>query len=217
MRFKLCFLLFIIVLLVACSNNEQTKTEVETNTEQEVVKETKGKLEQNEVQDLLRTNLDNIFEVFVSSGEENGWNTANAPDFNILRPELLPFATGSFIDTTLKEMSQEYYCECDASFKPIIEYGVHFTFEETDNNELHIEALEPATELSNTGLLWSFKLVKEEESWKMKDWNHQLIEDQDLKLTKEEAEILLASEYETPEFVEEYESKTTGGKHSYLR
>jgi len=212
MRFKLCFLLFIIVLLVACSNNEQTKTEVETNTEQEVVKETKGKLEQNEVQDLLRTNLDNIFEVFVSSGEENGWNTANAPDFNILRPELLPFATGSFIDTTLKEMSQEYYCECDASFKPIIEYGVHFTFEETDNNELHIEALEPATELSNTGLLWSFNLVKEEESWKMKDWNHQLIEDQDLKLTKEEAEILLASEYETPEFVEEYESKTTGGK-----
>ncbi|WP_394186728.1 DUF1311 domain-containing protein [Metabacillus halosaccharovorans] len=212
MRFKLCFLLLIIVLLVACSNNEQTKTEVETNTEQEIVEETAVKLEQNEVQDLLRTNLDNIFEVFVSSGEENGWNMTNAPDFNILRPEFLPFATESFIDTTLKEMSQEYYCECDASFKPNIEYDVHFTFKETDNNELHIEALEPATELSNTGLLWSFNLVKEEDSWKMKDWNHQLIEDQDLKLTKEEAEILLVSEYETPEFVEEYESKDTGGK-----
>ncbi|WP_226529185.1 DUF1311 domain-containing protein [Metabacillus niabensis] len=211
MRFKLCFLLLMIVLLVACSNNELAKTEVET-TEQEIVEELKGELEQNEVQDLLRTNLDAIFEVFVSSGEENGWNTANAPDFNLLRPEFVPFATESFIDTTLKEMSQEYYCECDASFKPHIEYDVHFTFEETDNNKLHIEALEPATELSNIGLLWSFNLVKEEDSWKMKDWDHQLIEDQDLKLTKEEAEILLASEYETPEFVEEYESKDTGGK-----
>ncbi|MBU7594481.1 DUF1311 domain-containing protein [Metabacillus halosaccharovorans] len=212
MRFKLWFLLLIIVLLVACSNNEQTKKEVQTNSEQEIVEETTVKLEKNEVQDLLRTNLDNIFEVFVSSGEENGWNTTNAPDFNILRPEFLPFATESFIDTTLKEMSQDYYCECDAPFKPNIEYDVHFTFEETDNSKLHIEALEPATELSNTVLLWSFNLVKEEDSWKMKDWNHQLIEDQDLKLTKEEAEILLTSEYETPEFVEEYESKDTGGK-----
>ena len=210
MRVKLSFLLLLLVLLIACSNNEQTNNEVQNTAKQVVAEEMVVKLEQSEVKGLLRTNLDFIFEVFASAGEENGWNTTNEPDFNILRPELLPFATESFIDTTLQEMSQEYYCECDASFKPNIVYDVHFIFEEKEENELHIEALEPATELSNTGLLWSFKLVKETDTWKMKEWNVQTLENQDLKLTKEEAETLLTNEQETPEFVEEYESETDG-------
>ena len=44
-------------------------------------------LKENEVKEILKENLDSIFNVFVSLGEEHNWNNANQADFNIIKPQ----------------------------------------------------------------------------------------------------------------------------------
>jgi uncharacterized protein YecT (DUF1311 family) len=188
--------------------SKSDKVETAQGKEQEV------KLDIIEVKDLLRTSLDSIFNVFVEAGEINGWNNSNPSDFSKIRPDVLLYATEEFSESTLKELSKKFYCECDQSFKPSINYDVQFLFEQ-NQSELKITALDPATEISNMGSVWEFELIKEENTWKMNQWNVQSLEGQDIQLTIEEAEKILTSEHEKPEFVKEYESQEAAGK-AYL-
>jgi uncharacterized protein YecT (DUF1311 family) len=211
MRIKLlCFLLMFLV-LTACSNNEQTTNEVKEE-EQEVTEEKVVKLEEKEVQDILKTNIDSIFDAFVKLGKENRWNNVNPSDFSKIRPEVLPFATEEFADTTLKELSSEFYCECDLLFRPNISYNVRFSFQQDKENVIKVTALQPATEMVSVGSTWEFVLIKENDSWKINQWSEQLLKGQDLKLTKEEAEKLVTSDDTTATFLREYNSKETGSK-----
>jgi hypothetical protein len=190
----------------------ETLVEAQKVPKQEINKETFTKIEENEVKDILKTNIDSIFEVFKRSGETYGWNYANPADFSKTRPELLSYATESFADTTLKELAADFYCECDISFKPKINYDIRFSFQQDKENELKITAIEPATEMDNMGSTWEFLLVKEDDVWKMQQWNRSSLEGQDLKLTKEEAEKLLTNDNETATFLQEYESNNAAGK-----
>ncbi|QNU24369.1 hypothetical protein [Geobacillus zalihae] len=94
------------------------------------------KLNEREVKKILQHHIDGIFDVFQRAGKTYGWNNANPADFSKIRPELLKYATESFADTTLKKLAANYYCECDVSFKPDIEYDVRFSFEQNKSDEL---------------------------------------------------------------------------------
>ncbi|NEX79613.1 DUF1311 domain-containing protein [Bacillus thermocopriae] len=189
---------------------------VDLAKEKQNLKESKAiELNKEEANNILKTTLDSIFEVFDKAGEKYGWGNNNPADFNKIRNYLLSFAFKEFTDTTLKDLTSEYYCECDQSFKPNYHNDVRFTYELTKDNILKINVLEPATEINNMGALWEFELKKEANKWKMYSWNHHSLLGEDIHLTKEEAEKLLSSNNEKLEFVKEYESKEAKGK-AYL-
>ena len=170
------------------------------------------KLEENEVKEILKENLDSIFNVFVSLGEENKWHTANPADFNLIKPQVVAFATEEFADKTLKQLANDFYCECDHPFKPNLDYDVRFSFEQSGADVITIKALEPATEINNMGSKWEFELIKKADKWKVNQWSSHTLEGEDLQLTREEAETLLNDEEQTATFVKEYQSAEASGK-----
>lgn len=214
MRLKLGYLLLFIVLLTACSNNEQSSNGVQGPTKKESKEEEEQivQLKENEVKAILKENLDSIFDVFVSLGEEHNWNNGNQADFNKIKPNVLSFSTEEFANSTLKSLSNDFYCECDQPFKPNLDYDVRFSFEQSEDDVIKIKALESATEMNNMGSIWEFELMKEADKWKINQWNAETLEGKDIQLTKEEAEKLLKDEEFTPEFVKRYQSEEASGK-----
>lgn len=186
---------------------------IETTKVQDATKN-KDALKDEDVQKVLQTNLDSILNTLNTLREKHKWGAGHPADFNIIRPEVLPFGTEEFIDTSLKELVENYYCDCDAPIFPAIQYDVRFEFKQ-NGNRLNISALEPADELNNMGIKREFQLIKENDAWKISGWKSESLQGQDLKLTKDEAEKLLTTESNTPTFVKEYVSKEGGGK-AYL-
>lgn len=214
MRVTFGFLL-LVIFLTACSANEHTSNEVSEKAKQDVEEvDVIDNLDEKEVQEILKTNLDSIFNTFTELGEENGWGNANPADFNIIKPEILSYVTDEFADSTIKDLSAEFYCECDHPFKPAFNDDVQFMFEQ-NKDKLIITALDPATEMNNMGMTWEFELIKEDNAWKMNRWNNETLDSTDLQLSKEEAEKILTRNGETPTFIKEYESNEASGK-AYL-
>ncbi|AGA22343.1 hypothetical protein ACTHP5_16800 [Bacillus subtilis] len=208
MSYKLvAMLLSILFLLSACSNSGSSDKDQE---KQAVKKASVAKLTEQEVKSALENDIDSIFNAFDKAGKENGWSTANKADFSKLRPSVLPYATETFADQTLKDLAGEYFCECDAPFHPGTDFDVRFTYEQ-DKNKIEASSIDPATELNNMGTLWTFELVKEDGDWKINKWDSKSLQGDDIKLTKEEAKTILSRNGETAEFVKSYESKTAGG------
>jgi hypothetical protein len=63
--------------------------------------------------------------------------------------------------------------------------------------------------MTNTGYRWNFKLVKEDNKWKMDQWEEASLEGIDLDLTREEARKLLTTESQNATFLEEVQLKGT--------
>ncbi|WP_368503137.1 lysozyme inhibitor LprI family protein [Alkalihalophilus sp. As8PL] len=225
MKLKSLFII-IILLLFACSN-EQSSSEVEEleeegtsdtelmkeeTREKELKQEVVTKLEKKDVQKILQSNLDRIFNVFDTYGNKYGWGIDQPADFDIMRPSLLSCGTEDFADYYLSGISEDYYCQCDLSFKPLLSYDVKFKYEQPNSDELIITAIEPATELSNMGVEWEFYLVNVEGAWLLDSWQGVSLEGYDLQLTKEEAELLLKKGNETPRFMETFEDLRGFGK-----
>lgn len=195
--------------------------EVEATASAEVegkeVENEEPKLEFDQVKEIVQSNLDSMFDVFNKKGKEYHWNNANPADYELLKPSLTPYATEEFSDTELKNLSADYYCECDFPFVPQINYDVHFTFTQIGNDKLTVEAIDPATDLNNSTNIVNFTFVMEDGNWKMNKWEENTIDEEkeNLNLTMEEAQLLLQNDLGTYEFIEEYTSKNTGNK-AYL-
>ncbi|MDK2599311.1 DUF1311 domain-containing protein [Bacillus stercoris] len=169
-----------------------------------------AKMTEQEVKSALKNDIDAIFNAFDKAGTENGWSTANKADFSKLRPSVLPYATETFAEQTLKDLAGKYYCECDAPFQPGTDFDVRFTYKQ-NKNKIEASSIDPATELNNMGTSWTFELVKEDGDWKINKWDSKSLQGDDIKLTKEEAKTILSRNGETAEFVKSYESKAAGG------
>lgn len=209
-KYTLSLLLVLLVLLTACSNNEKVEGDSpKQEMKEEVKEEPTVKLQLAEVQEIVKSNIDGIYDTFDRLGVEQNWNTANAADFSLIRPEVLPFVTEEFADTDLKTLSEEYYCECDSFLRPTISYDVRFAFEQK-NEELTVNAIQPATEIDRIGSAWSFIFIKENDSWKLSQWNKQSLEGEDLKLTQDEVALLFPFVNKVS-FLKEYDSAEAGG------
>ncbi|MCK2000436.1 hypothetical protein MZM54_03395 [[Brevibacterium] frigoritolerans] len=200
-------------LVFVVSGCGQTTKEEDKTIEPKVNAESKEEvsMKETEVKSVLKKNVDSIMEVFKQSGTENNWSEENPLEFEKLRPELLPYATESFTDSTLKEEAASFYCECDSIPVPQLNYDVRFSFTQDKENELFIKALEPASETLNMGSTWEIKLVKEKNKWKMDQWMRN-IEEMDLKLTKKEAKKLVSVGSESVTYNDVYESGEAEGK-----
>lgn len=200
-------------LVFVVSGCGQTTKEEGKSIEPKVNAESKEEvgMKETEVKQVLKKNVDSIMEVFKQSGIENNWSEENPVKFDQLRPELLPYATESFTDSTLKDNAANFYCECDSIPVPQLNYEVRFSFTQDKENELKITALEPATESLNMGSTWEFTLVKEKNNWKMDQWSRSM-ENIDLKLTKKEAEKLVSVGNESVTYNNAYESAEAEGK-----
>lgn len=205
--------------------NENTEaTKQENNDSLQVVKkdnnssENYKKVSLSDAKSILQTNLNSIFKVFIDSGEQHLWNsTTNPVDYSLISPKLKPYATQGFIDSTLKDLSENYYQESDKGEKPNIDYNVRFSYEQKGTDKLEISALEHVYEVENVLYRWNFTLVKEDEKWKMSDWDASILDYQDLKLTGKEAEQLATQNGETATLVREFNSKEAGGKAYLLK
>ena len=167
-------------------------------------------LKEHEVKKILNRNIDSIFTVYQRHWLENGWMSGQDADFNIVKPDMLNYATEEFADTTLRKLAEEYCVQCDISFKP--ELNLELRFQHEQNEEiLTITGIQPATEEDNMGYLWTFELVKENLIWKLNHWKSSTLVDQDLKLTREEAEKLIEEGIIAVSFEKEYESNEASG------
>lgn len=212
--FIICSVFF---LLTACTNSKEASDELKKEAKEEIKKEGIEKLGNSEVKEILKTNLDLLFETLTNMGSENNWNiSANPAEYDKIKPEILPYVTEEFADSTIKKLSKEYYCECDISFKPEINYDVRFNYEQIKGNKVNVKALAPASVLSPIGVIWEFEIIKED-GWKINNWSYQSLEGLDIELSKEEAAILLSKNGKAPEFVKEYDSKAALGKAFLFR
>lgn len=189
--------------------------EVSKEVEEETVEKEIVSLKEDEVKKIIETNLDSIYNTLLESGKENGWSPSNPVKYEDVKTELLPYITNNFADTTMKEYVEQFYCDCDASSKPELDYDVRFSFEQKNNDELTVTSLVPANELNNMGNSLVFNFVKEENNWKLNEWEYIYLDGENIELTKDEAETILARNNEVPEFIEEYESEEASGK-AYL-
>lgn len=206
MQCRLSFLLFILIIFItACFNNEQTANKTQETAQQELKDGEFVKLKETEVKEILKKNINTIFETLEKQVE-----CQQSTYFNIIKPKEISFTTEEFANSTLKSLTAEIYCECGIQFKPNVNYDVHFEYKQYKKDEITLKALDAATEMSNMGIMWEFVLVKEDSTWKMHKWDSQPLEGKDIQLTEEEK--ILTRNGETPKFVNEYESKQAAGK-----
>ena len=147
MSYKLgALLLSVLFLLSACSDSGASDKDQE---KQAVKKASVAKLTEQEVKSALKNDIDSIFNAFDKAGTENGWSTTNKADFSKLRPSLLPYATETFADQTLKDLAGEYFCECDAPFRPGTDFDVRFTYEQ-NKNKIEASSNRPGNRIERT-------------------------------------------------------------------
>ena len=142
MKVKLVIIAFLIgIVMTACSTNDVEEkvvapvAEVETvvelvEEEEEEEEETFIELEEAEVKDILRNNIQSINEAFSRLGRENGWHSDNPADFNVIRPFVGSYGTEKFIENELRQLAETRYCECDVYINPDIVYEVKFSFKQ---------------------------------------------------------------------------------------
>lgn len=181
------------------TETEQTQTveQLATQKETEV-----AALSEEEAKKLVTSAMDTIRTTLRDFADQYDWGYDRSlqPDLNIIKEALLPIATETYIDTNTDFFNQFYqYLETCAVLFPYIDTDVRFVMEQ-QNDELHIETLELATEL-NDGGQWTFDFMYEDDAWKLDQWSAS----GDAQLTQEEASKIVNSsdEEETYVFVQE--------------
>ncbi|MED4284781.1 hypothetical protein P4679_22940 [Priestia megaterium] len=206
-------------------NNKTETTPIENESKEETKDESKPDasksekkptiLVDNEAQKILSENLEAIFSTFDKTGDQYDWTNANPADYSKLAPKLAPYATASFINGDLKDLAKKYYCECDEHFKPELNMDVRFDIEQ-NWTDLDIVALEPATDMLNMGSQWEFGYKFEDGKWKLDAWKAKSLENENLKLTKEEAKTLASAYGDKVEYDGAVTSLDADGNKAYV-
>ncbi|MEH7248031.1 hypothetical protein V7114_14735 [Neobacillus niacini] len=142
-----------------------------------------------EVKEIVRSLMEGVMRTFREAGEKYNWSDmATKADFSLLRPELIKFASKSLTDGELKELSQEYYCQCDAPFFPSVEYDVRFTIHENTNKKMVTSSIDIMNDLGNGGNTVYFTVIQENGKWVLDDWDYVDSNQEPLQLTWNEIE-----------------------------
>ncbi|MGI2327583.1 hypothetical protein [Planococcus sp. YIM B11945] len=140
-----------------------------------------------EAKEIITELWEGVFDAYNDMGEQYQWSAgSNPPDFSILRPELLPFATTRFADGPLKESAEYFYCECDTPVFPIVDFDIRFTIHENSNNKLVISTIEFGDVINNRGSTAYFTAVKEDGNWLLDGLKVVDPDNEDMKVTEEE-------------------------------
>ncbi|WPZ19676.1 hypothetical protein UM396_07165 [Geobacillus subterraneus] len=135
-----------------------------------------------------------VMNAFRNLGERYGWdNEDNPADFNILRPELLKYATERYTDSYLKDIADEYYCRCDARFFYYPDFDVRFRLMEKTDKKMVVSTVEMYNELEQEAYVVYYTLLKENGVWKLDHVEGKTHLEEPLNLTTEEIKRYVAS------------------------
>ena len=161
-----------ILFLTACgnSNNSEQTNEVHTSEKNgEQVATLQNNAEIEKLDEKTATQIVNgIMDTFKELGKEYKWlNDSNPADFNILRPELLKYATENYTDSELKTMAEEIYCEC--AYPNILRpsFDVRFDVIESTSEEMIISTVEPFEYANMTANSSIYTFTLEDDGWKL--------------------------------------------------
>ncbi|MCA1320406.1 hypothetical protein LC085_10840 [Bacillus tianshenii] len=169
------------------------KKEPESTPEPEKEKDSSGDLQDAQIKGVVKGLFEDIIHTYRELGAKHQWNNRTNPaDFEILKPELLQYASTSFTNGHLKELAGKYYCECDAPLIPLPSMDIRFTVHENTSERVVASTIEFSNELhgDNGGTVY-FTLIEENGKWVMDGWEKVGPDKEDMKVTWEEYEAYL--------------------------
>ncbi|MBN3554030.1 hypothetical protein JYA63_07135 [Fictibacillus nanhaiensis] len=164
---------------------------------------------EGEAKQILNRNLADIKQTLINSEKKNNWNSENPATYEVAGPDFKPYVTERFSNQVLKTLLPKYFCGCDIGFLPRIHQEVRFKVNGITEDTIEFSGIEPASDMNNVGSQWRFKLVKENNEWKMDQWDELTLQQANLELTKEEAGKLLSTETNTVGFHKEIQINGT--------
>lgn len=172
---------------------ETEKKQSEAAPESEKEHASSGDLQDTQVKGIVRGLFEDILHTFREMGAKHQWNNRTNPaDFEILKPELLQYASATFTNGHLKELAGKYYCECDAPLIPWPSMDIRFTVLENTNERVVASTIEFTSELhGDDGGTVYFTLIKENGKWVMDGWEKVWPDEEDMKISWEEYEAYL--------------------------
>ncbi|QCR31005.1 S-layer homology domain-containing protein [Lysinibacillus sp. SGAir0095] len=144
-----------------------------------------GILSKKEAKKVVNETLSGIIDTFNRLGEEHNWSFENHPDFTILRPELLKYASENFTDGFLKDAKNDFYCSCDVPPYPYAALDIRFTVHENSSERVVASSIEFDHMVAGGSSVY-FTLVKEDERWVMDNYKWVSLEEEPIHLTWEE-------------------------------
>ena len=142
-------------------------------------------LSEEEAKKVINDSLAGIIDTFKQLGEEHNWSFENEPDFNILRPELLKYASEEFTDSFLKAVKDDFYCSCDMLPYPDTDLDIRFTIHENTNNKLVASSIEFDNMISSGSTVY-YTIIKENGKWVIDQYKWVSPEEEPVTLTWDE-------------------------------
>lgn len=140
-------------------------------------------IKDEDVPELITGLYDGLVQTFWDLGEKHNWDKYENPaDFEILKPELLKYASKSFTTNKLKDLSQELYIASDAQLLPDPAFNTRFIVKENTNDKILVSTIEVGNNINSSKTL-DFTIINEEGKWVIDSW-HRIV--QDINLTWEE-------------------------------
>lgn len=193
---------------------ETEKKESVAAPEPEKENASSGDLHDTQVKGVVKGLFEDILHTYIEMGAKHQWNNRTNPaDFEILKPELLQYASNSFTNGHLKQLAGMYYCECDAPLIPFPSMDIRFTVRENTSERIVASSIEFSTELhgDNGGTVY-FTLIKENGNWVMDGWSKVGPDEEDMKVSWEEY-LAYLSKYNEVTFLNEV---THNGEKVYV-
>ncbi|MFC7686219.1 S-layer homology domain-containing protein [Ureibacillus sp. GCM10028918] len=154
------------------------------------VDENLKKLTENEAKKIVGELMSGIVGTFNRLGEEHNWSFDNHPDFAILRPELLNYASKDFTDGFLKTVKDEFFCSCDMPPYPYENLDIQFTLHENTSDRFVASSVELDNMISSGSTVY-YTVIKENGKWVMDNYKWVSIEKEPVDLSWEEIKSYL--------------------------
>lgn len=147
-------------------------------------------LTKSEAKKVVNELLSGIVGTFDQLGKKHQWSFENHPDFAILRPELLKYASEEFTDGFLKDVKDDFYCSCDVPPYPYTDFDIRFTLHENTSNRFVASSIEFDNMISSGSTVY-YTVVKENGKWVLDKYQWVSIEKEPVHLTWEEVKMYL--------------------------
>ncbi|MFP7493042.1 hypothetical protein SFC66_04565 [Terribacillus saccharophilus] len=183
-------------------NPEKEEVAAETTAKAEEKKEKEFKDE--EIKTTAAEVVEEVYKALNKGREEYGFVKGNY-DIEKLNELVKPIATENFLKNKMPGLAESTYCDCDANMKPNLAFDSRVDIAKEEDSYV-VKVIEAGTDMDNNAYLFTIKLVNEGTSLKVDDWSSEQPA-KDLKLSKDEALTLLASNYKDSnyKYVSEYD------------
>lgn len=169
-------------------------------------------LTKSEAKKIISELMSGIVGTFNRLGEEHNWSFENQPDFKILRPELLNYASKEFTDGFLKMVKDDFFCSCDMPPYPRQNLDIQFTLHENTSNRFVASSVELDNMISSGSTVY-YTVIKEDGKWVMDHFKWVSIEEEPVNLSWDEIQPSIEEEGSKVEFLK---TTTYNGKTIYL-